>query len=89
MKRRKTDIDKHLADTPGWTKGKDTIRKTFTFADFPEALLFVNHVGYLAQQADHHPDIDIRFKRVTLTLSTHSDGGVTTKDFSLAKQINN
>jgi len=87
MKLSSTEIDKALADTPGWTQGNATLRRTFTFDSFAEALLFVNHVGFLAEKADHHPDIDIRFKRVTLTLSTHSAGGVTAKDFDLARTI--
>jgi len=87
MKLSDTDIDKKLADVPGWTHGNAAIRKTFTFPDFAQALLFVNHVGFLSEQADHHPDIDIRYKRVTLTLSTHSENGVSEKDFELAKKI--
>jgi len=71
----------------GWELTDNAISKQFTFADFTEALAFVNKVGELAEQADHHPDILIQYKDVTLTLSTHTDGGVTEKDFSLVEDI--
>lgn len=76
-----------LAGLPGWTLERNEIRKTFTFEGFPLALEFVNEVADEAEKADHHPDIDIRWNKVTLALSTHSDGGLTEKDTSLAKVV--
>jgi 4a-hydroxytetrahydrobiopterin dehydratase len=66
----------------GWTREGDAIRKQFTFAGFPEAVAFVNRLAPEAEAADHHPDILINYKRVTLTYSTHSEGGLTEKDFA-------
>ena len=66
-----------LADHPQWTVRGEEISRTFVFADFNEAMGFVNRVALAAEVADHHPDIDIRWNKVTLTLSTHSEGGVT------------
>ncbi len=71
----------------GWENNGKEITRTYKFSDFKEALVFVNRVADLAEAADHHPDIDIRYNKVRLTLSTHSAGGLTDKDFSLAKQI--
>lgn len=65
----------------GWTLDGDAIRKQFTFAGFPEAVAFVDRLVPGAEAADHHPDILINYKRVTLTYSTHSEGGLTAKDF--------
>ena len=71
-----------------WRKNGASIARTFQFQDFPLAMTFVNQVARAAEQAQHHPDIDIRWNKVTLTLSTHGEGGLTRKDFVLAKQIN-
>ncbi len=65
----------------GWALEGDAIRKEFTFAGFPEAVAFVNRLVPESEAADHHPDILINYKRVTLTYSTHSEGGLTEKDF--------
>ena len=70
-----------------WRKNGASIARTFQFQDFPLAMTFVNQVARAAEQAQHHPDIDIRWNKVTLTLSTHSEGGLTQKDFDLAKKI--
>jgi 4a-hydroxytetrahydrobiopterin dehydratase len=70
---------------PLWTKRRQLISRTFVFADFVKAMAFVNRVAVLAESRDHHPDIDVRWNKVTLGLSTHSAGGLTTKDFSLAR----
>lgn len=72
---------------PGWTRKEKAIERRLKFRDFAAALQFVNRVGDLAEQADHHPDIFINYSRVTLTLSTHSAGGLTEKDFALAGKI--
>jgi 4a-hydroxytetrahydrobiopterin dehydratase len=66
----------------GWTLEGDAIRKKYTFADFMEAIAFVNRLAPEAEKVDHHPDILINYKRVTLTYSTHSEGGLTEKDFA-------
>jgi 4a-hydroxytetrahydrobiopterin dehydratase len=82
-----TDKLNHLS---GWSVSEDesAITKTFELADFDAAMVFVNQVAAFAADADHHPDIDIRYNKVSITLSTHSEGGVTEKDISLATLIN-
>jgi 4a-hydroxytetrahydrobiopterin dehydratase len=82
-----TDATARLYALRGWTRANNEIVKTFELPDFPSAVMFVAAVGQLAQTADHHPDIDIRYRKVTLTLSTHSAGGLTAKDFDLAEKI--
>ncbi len=83
------EVDRQLADLAGWSKveGEPAIRSTVERDDFVAALAFVNQVGDLAEAAGHHPDIDIRWNKVTLTLSTHSEGGLTQADLELAHQI--
>jgi len=76
-----------LRATPGWQRAGAEIRRAYRFADFREALAFVNRVGALAEAAGHHPDIDIRYNTVTLALTTHDAGGLTTQDFDLARAI--
>jgi 4a-hydroxytetrahydrobiopterin dehydratase len=80
-------IKSALVKVPDWKKRGATIVRTFSFKDFVAAVKFVNAVARLAEKAWHHPDIDIRWNKVTLTLTTHSEGGLTTKDFALAKQF--
>ncbi len=80
-------ISDHLKNVPEWTRDGDTISRKFTLPSFPAALMFASTVGHLAEAADHHPDILIQWKHVTLTFSTHSAGGLTDKDFALARQI--
>lgn len=81
------DIRARLDQLEGWTREGDTIRKTFTLDSFPEAIGFVNRIAQRAEAANHHPDIDIRYDRVACALSTHSEGGLTGKDFDLAEEI--
>jgi 4a-hydroxytetrahydrobiopterin dehydratase len=76
-----SDVNQRMKSLNGWTLDGDAIRKQFTFAGFPEAVSFVNRLAPEAEKADHHPDILINYKRVTLTYSTHSEGGLTDKDF--------
>lgn len=76
-----------LRATPGWARAGAAIRREYRFTDFREALAFVNRVGGLAEAAGHHPDIDIRYDTVTLALTTHDAGGLTAKDFDLARAI--
>jgi 4a-hydroxytetrahydrobiopterin dehydratase len=72
---------------PDWTMQDASITRTFEFNDFKKAIGFVVEVGFLSEAADHHPDIDIRWNKVTLVLSTHSEGALTEKDIELAAQI--
>jgi 4a-hydroxytetrahydrobiopterin dehydratase len=81
MKLSRQQAEQHLAKVDGWTLEGDAIRKQYTFADFVAAVAFVNRLVPEAEAADHHPDILINYKRVTLTYSTHSEGGLTVKDF--------
>jgi 4a-hydroxytetrahydrobiopterin dehydratase len=76
-----------LHRSPGWERVGSEIRRTFRFRDFRQALAFVNRIGELAEAAGHHPDIDIRYNTVTLALTTHDAGGLTAKDFDLARSI--
>lgn len=80
-------IRKELDALDGWTLDGDAIRKTYTLDSFAAAIAFVNRMADLAERADHHPDIDIRYDRVSCSLSTHSQGGLTERDFGLARQI--
>ena len=77
-----SEIEQRMKSVKGWTREGDAIRKQFTFADFLQAIAFVNRLAPEAEKADHHPDILINYKRVTLTYSTHSEGGLTDKDFA-------
>ncbi len=70
-----------------WSQTSDAIQRTFAFKNFVEAMSLVNGVAALAEAANHHPDILIRYNKVTLTLSTHDSGGITAKDFALASKI--
>ncbi|HTJ00627.1 MAG TPA: 4a-hydroxytetrahydrobiopterin dehydratase [Dongiaceae bacterium] len=82
-----TQIRTALKSVPDWRKKDATITREYQFQDFPAAIRFVNRVARLAEEAWHHPDIDIRWNRVTLTLTTHDAGGLTRKDFTLAKKF--
>ncbi len=82
-----SEVANWLTQVPNWTREGAEIVRTFQFKNFREALAFVVHVGMLAERMDHHPDIEIRYKQVTLRLSTHSAGGLTENDFKLARQI--
>ena len=79
------EIEEHLRGLPGWRLEGDAIVREFTFASFPEAVAFVTRLAPGAEAADHHPDIAIRYRRVILTYATHSEGGLTLKDFGGAK----
>jgi 4a-hydroxytetrahydrobiopterin dehydratase len=80
------EAQSHLAALAGWQIEAGELVKTFQFKDFVASLRFVNRVGELAEQAGHHPDIDIRYNRVRLALTTHDADGLTQKDFDLAAQ---
>jgi 4a-hydroxytetrahydrobiopterin dehydratase len=81
------EIAAGLGRAAGWERAGDTITRTVKLKDFAAAMLYVGAVAYLAEAANHHPDIAIAWNSVTLTLSTHSAGGLTEADFGLAGQI--
>ena len=76
---------RRLQELPGWELAGDSIRRQFTFAGFPDAIAFIVRLGFAAEAADHHPDLLVNYKRVTVTYSTHSEGGLTGKDFAGAE----
>jgi len=80
----RADVERRMESLPGWTLENQAIRKQYMFAGFLDAIAFVNRLAQEAERADHHPDILIAYKRVTLTYSTHSEGGLTEKDFEAA-----
>jgi 4a-hydroxytetrahydrobiopterin dehydratase len=81
------EVASRIATVPAWRVESGVLNRTFGFNDFVAALAFVNRVGTAAEQAGHHPDIDIRYNRVSLALVTHDAGGLTEKDFALAAAI--
>jgi 4a-hydroxytetrahydrobiopterin dehydratase len=81
------EVSQRLTGLHGWTRQEDSIVRLFELADFKASILFVGAVAYLAEAANHHPDITIQWNKVTLTLSTHSAGGLTENDFGLAERI--
>jgi 4a-hydroxytetrahydrobiopterin dehydratase len=80
-------ITAELATVPRWAQTGSSITRTVQRADFRAAMLYVGAVAYLAEEANHHPDILVQWNKVTLTLSTHSAGGLTSHDFALARTI--
>lgn len=80
-------VESELATIPDWSLRDGAITKTVTRKDFRDSLLYLNAVGYLAEQASHHPDAAVAWNKVTLTLVTHAAGGLTANDFALARQI--
>lgn len=80
-------IARELAEISGWERAGDTIVKTVKLADFKAAMGFVNEVAEIAEAQNHHPDITIQWNKVTLTLSTHAAGGLTSYDFLLARLL--
>jgi 4a-hydroxytetrahydrobiopterin dehydratase len=81
------DIAAALAELPGWSGDTSALRRSVTAPDFPTAIRIVDEVAVVAEELDHHPDIDIRWTRLAFALSTHSAGGVTAKDVELARWI--
>lgn len=80
-------IQRELGSLAGWSRRGDVLTRTYQFRNFSQAMEFVNRVAGLAESANHHPDIDIRYSKVTLTLSTHDAGGITSNDVALARSI--
>ena len=81
------DVRQRLSELPGWSYGNNSIERLFEFKDFAAAMKFVNKVAEAAEQANHHPDIDIRYNKVRMSLTSHDSGGVTARDLRMAKQI--
>jgi 4a-hydroxytetrahydrobiopterin dehydratase len=81
-------IEEKLKTLDGWALVNDALEKSFTFKNFKETLAFINKVGLLAEEADHHPEIYNVYNKVMLRLNTHSAKGITNKDFDLAEKIN-
>lgn len=82
-----SEIDDALSGLPEWSLVEKSITRTVELPTFPAAIDFVARVASAAEAADHHPDIDIRWRKLTFTLSTHSEGGLTQKDVALASEI--
>ena len=82
------EVERELADTPGWERAGDSIVRTLKFKDFKEAMAYVNRVAEVAEELNHHPDIAIRWNTVVLTQTTHAAGGLTEHDFHLARRLN-
>jgi len=82
-----SNIKEMMKRIPEWETNKKSIERTFEFDDFNQAVDFVNAVAEIADEEEHHPDIDIRWNKVRLVLSTHSEGGLTDLDFQLAQKI--
>ena len=79
-------ITAKLAGLSGWKRSKDAISREFKFPTFPDAVAFITRLGFSAEAADHHPDLKVSYRKVTVTWSTHSEGGVTEKDFAGAAE---
>ncbi len=82
-----SDVQQSLASLDGWSRTGDEIVKTYECPSFAEAIAFVVRIGFLAEKADHHPDLDIRWRKVKVALTTHDAGGLTELDTTLAGQI--
>lgn len=80
-------ITEGLADLPGWERADREIRRQFELPSFADAMAFVVRVGFLAEAANHHPDLDVRYRTVHVALSTHAAGGLTRHDFALARAV--
>lgn len=81
------EIQRALGELAGWSRRGDTLVKTFTFDRFARGIAFVDRIAVAADKMNHHPDIDIRYTKILITLSTHDAGGITTSDLKLAKEI--
>ena len=81
------EIQRSLGGLPGWARKGDTLVKSFHFATFPAGIDFIRRIATVAEKMNHHPDIDIRYTKVSFVLSTHDAGGITEKDLALARSI--
>lgn len=82
------EIKQAITTLPGWQQHDKAIQRVFQFPDFKAAMQFVNKIAEAAEQANHHPDIDIRYNKVTMALISHDSGGVTKRDVGMARKIN-
>ena len=82
------ELREALDDLAGWVAGDNAIRRQFTCPSFPDAITFATRIAFDAEAADHHPDLLISYRKVTVTWSTHSEGGVTEKDIAAAARTN-
>jgi 4a-hydroxytetrahydrobiopterin dehydratase len=82
------EIKQALNGLKGWQQSGEAIQRTFQFTDFKAAMQFVNKVADAAEEANHHPDIDIRYNKVIMSLVSHDSGGVTQRDVGMAQRIN-
>jgi 4a-hydroxytetrahydrobiopterin dehydratase len=83
------DIKDWLKKLPEWELEKKHIERTFEFDDFSQAIDFVNSIAEIAEEEDHHPEMDIRYNKVRVQLSTHAEGGLTDMDFEVAQKVDN
>jgi 4a-hydroxytetrahydrobiopterin dehydratase len=81
------EVQRHLADAPGWAWADGSIEKTFRFEDYHRTMAFANAVAWIAQREDHHPDIAFSYNRATLRFNTHSVGGISLNDFICAAKV--
>ena len=81
------EIDAALATLPGWSRGDNALRKTYRFPDYYRTMAFVNAVAWIANQQDHHPDLDVRYNRCGVAYSTHDAGGITLNDLICAARV--
>lgn len=79
------EVRRRVQELPGWAIDGEAIKRQFTFLGFPEAIAFIVRLGFAAEAVDHHPDLLVNYKRVTVSYSTHSEGGLTEKDFEGAR----
>ena len=86
MKLTSKEIAKRIAANPGWKVDGQAIRRLYTFKSFPDAITFAGRLAFDCEKADHHPDLLISYRKVTVVWTTHSDGGLTAKDFDGARQ---
>lgn len=86
MKLSTSDVDARLPALPGWSRKGDALTRLFTFKGFPDAIAFVTRLAFDCEAADHHPDLQVSYKRVTVSWTTHDAGGITEKDFDGARQ---
>ena len=86
MKLTPSDLAARLTALPGWSRAGDAIARQYSFKSFPDAIAFVTRLAFAAEAADHHPDLLVSYRKVTVTWSTHSEGGVTDKDLAGAAQ---
>jgi 4a-hydroxytetrahydrobiopterin dehydratase len=86
MKLSPEEVTAQLAASPGWAMVGDAIRRLYTFKSFPDAIAFVTRLAFDAEAADHHPDLSVSYRKVTVVWTTHSEGGLTAGDFAGARQ---